>query len=238
MFASEAIRSFEHELKYLLPAYRADILRTALDRRLRPDPRYPEGIVASIYYDTPRLHMLREKVDSDYLKTKIRVRWYEEGDKRKAVGESVGQAFAEAKLRIGSRRYKVRSPVEVSGSWLARQRLSRRQLRAIPQTLQKSGISLRQPLLPLIVVRYRRLRYVEPFSGVRVSLDTAITGGGVNPMFVASRVTRNLSLAVLEVKGKSTSLPPSLRWLLNFGCRRDSFSKYNACFEAATWVEL
>ena len=225
MCAAEAIRSFEHELKYLLPAGRAGILRTALERRCRPDPRYPEGIVASIYYDTPRLHSLREKVDSDYLKTKVRVRWYEDV----AGGESRGHAFAEAKHRIGTRRYKVREPVEVRGSWLARQRLTRSELRAIPLALQSSDLSLRQPLFPLIVVRYRRLRYVEPFSGVRVSLDTAIAPGAVNPLFAAPRAARRLSLAVLEVKGKSRRLPPSLRWLTGLGCRQASFSKYNAC---------
>jgi len=231
MSVAEQTRTSEHELKYLLSAGRADILRTALDRRCRPDPKFPAGTVASIYYDTPGLHSLREKVGSDYLKTKVRVRWYEG-----ATGG--GHAFAEVKHRIGSRRNKVRKRTEIRGSWLARQRLTRSELATIPQVLRDSDVTFRQPLLPMMVVRYQRLRYVEPFSGVRVSLDTAIAPGKVNPLFAAPRVARRIHVAVLEVKGPSRRLPPSLRWLNSFGCRQASFSKYNACFEAATWVEL
>lgn len=234
MSASEAIGSLEHELKYLLPSGRAGILRSALERRCRPDPRYPEGIVASIYYDSLRLHSLREKIDSDYLKTKIRVRWYEDA----ATGEAVGEAFAEAKHRIGSRRNKFRRSLEVRASWLAKQRLTRRELRALPLALPGGNLSLQQPLFPLIVVRYRRLRYVEPYSGVRISLDMAIGPGAVNPLFAARRSERKLPVAVLEVKGKSRRLPANLRWIRGLGCRRASFSKYNACFAAATWTEL
>ena len=57
----------------------------------------------TVYYDTPRLALLGEKIGSDFLKTKVRVRWYAGRDGR--PGDAL---FAEAKFRVGSQRRKVR----------------------------------------------------------------------------------------------------------------------------------
>ena len=98
VFTTDVIRSFEHELKFALPPHRTALLEAVLRQICRPDPRYPAGIVTSIYYDTPRFHLLREKANSDYLKTKIRMRWYSDG----GAPSDDGVAFAEAKFRIGT----------------------------------------------------------------------------------------------------------------------------------------
>ena len=58
--------------------------------------------------------MLSEKIDSDYLKTKVRVRWYGPGDSRAST------VFAEVKHRIGNRRDKVRVMLDVTAAELAR----------------------------------------------------------------------------------------------------------------------
>lgn len=234
MLSPEFIRSLEHELKYALPAHRAKTLEAALRQRCQPDPRYPKGLVTSIYYDTPRLHLVREKVNSDYLKIKIRLRWYADVD----GSSNDGRAFAEAKYRIGSRRRKIRVPTRVEGSWLSRQSLTCSRLTGIPNALRQHGVMMRQPLLPVITIRYQRHRFIEPFSGVRVSIDTAISASQVNPQLGTSRALRPLTAAVVEVKGKSSRLPVNLRLLAALGCRQTSFSKYCACFEAATGVEL
>ena len=36
---------------------------------MRPDREYPPALVITTYCDTPRLELLDEKIDSDYLKT-------------------------------------------------------------------------------------------------------------------------------------------------------------------------
>ena len=70
----------------------------------RRDPEFPAAVVWTIYYDTPALVSLGEKINSDYLKRKIRVRWYSDLE-----GRVSGPAFVEAKLRMGTRRSKVRA---------------------------------------------------------------------------------------------------------------------------------
>ena len=93
----------ERELKFVLPDGRVDLARRWLDRICSRDPEFPAAVVWTIYYDTPRLASLGEKINSDYLKQKIRVRWYSDLD-----GRAAGPAFVEAKLRVGNRRFKVR----------------------------------------------------------------------------------------------------------------------------------
>ena len=66
----------ERELKYTLPAGRADFTRRRLEALCRRDPQYPAALVWTIYYDTSAMMSLGEKLNSDYLKRKIRVRWY------------------------------------------------------------------------------------------------------------------------------------------------------------------
>ena len=68
--------SLERELKYLLPAGRAFLARKIVSALCQPDPVYPAATVFTIYYDTPDLTLLSEKLNSDYLKTKVRLRWY------------------------------------------------------------------------------------------------------------------------------------------------------------------
>ena len=86
----------ERELKFTLPAARAQLARRRLETLCRRDPEFPAAIVWTIYYDTPALVSLGEKINSDYLKRKIRVRWYSDLE-----GRVTGPAFVEAKLRVG-----------------------------------------------------------------------------------------------------------------------------------------
>ena len=94
----------ERELKFTMPAARAQLARRRLETLCRRDPEFPSAIVWTIYYDTPALVSLGEKVNSDYLKRKIRVRWYSDLE-----GRVTGPAFVEAKLRVGTLRSKARA---------------------------------------------------------------------------------------------------------------------------------
>jgi hypothetical protein len=66
-------------------------------------PFFPET-VSSIYFDTWGWKSLSEKINSDYLKTKIRFRWYSDI----AYQLHYAPSFAEAKFRIGTKRKKIR----------------------------------------------------------------------------------------------------------------------------------
>src|SRR5688572_26159644 len=104
----------DRELKFAFPDVRADVARRWLDAICRRDPQFPAAVVSTIYYDTPDLTALGEKINSDYLKHKIRLRWYAD-----LAGAPSGPAFVEAKLRVGTRRAKVRVQVPDSAEELA-----------------------------------------------------------------------------------------------------------------------
>ena len=67
-------KSLETETKYVLPAQHSALALRIIQRTCDPDPKFAFGIVSSIYFDSPNWDYLREKRDSDYLKTKVRLR--------------------------------------------------------------------------------------------------------------------------------------------------------------------
>lgn len=66
----------EHELKFVFRNGFAREIVSWLEGRCLPDPEYPKGRVNSIYYDLRDHRLLDEKRNSDFLKTKVRLRWY------------------------------------------------------------------------------------------------------------------------------------------------------------------
>ena len=215
------------ELKYAVDAAQADAIRSWLATVCRRDPAYPGGFVNSIYFDTPALQHIGEKVNSDYLKTKIRLRWYE------IPGQSSSGSFLEAKFRIGTRREKIRVPIPTDGHPLSRLGLDDQSLRELPARLRPLGVPVSGLLQPLLVIRYRRDRFVSPMTPTRVSLDTDITVPKVNSGFLATANPTPLRTAVVEVKGAGSKLPRVLHHLFDIGGRKVAFSKYLACYDHA-----
>jgi hypothetical protein len=227
--ADVGVEAFVHEIKFTTGTTRTPILLQWLKGCCLPEQPAPHGIVSSIYYDTSDLALLAEKDNSDYLKTKVRVRWYSDPSGRLPPG----RAFLEIKRRVGNRREKHRIDTECDGGWLSSASLDDPAVVTLPERLRPAGLMF-PPLLPVLTVRYERYRFVEPASGVRVSVDTAIGAAGVS-----RRVSRRpplgcLTTTVLEIKGLSTGLPDTLRPLAGMGVRKGSFSKYLACFEYVT----
>jgi hypothetical protein len=224
-----APRDGERELKFVVPDGRVDVARRWLERICRRDPEFPAAVVWTIYYDTPQLASLGEKINSDYLKRKIRVRWYSE-----LQAGAAGPAFVEAKARVGNRRFKVRARLRYPAEELARWDLQDPRLKGVPLLLQEHGISARELWQPVMLIRYRRDRFIEPLSGSRISLDSDIAGVAVNPTFVSAADLTSVGLSVLEVKGAVDELPPALRGLLALGIRKRSFSKFLAVYAHMT----
>ena len=222
---------FQTELKFVAPAHRTQMALRMLARNCDPDEKYPIGVVSSIYYDTPNWDLLREKRDSDYLKSKIRLRWYEQTEAGENCGDS---SYAEAKYRVGSRRVKFRIPTNLSGRLLAGTRLDTSLLRQIPDQLAARGAPVPQPILPAFVVRYRRHRFVDRLTGTRICLDYDIRSPRTNPMMLAAPFPCRLPVSVLEVKGTDSTIPLFLRNLLKLGFRKESFSKYYECYGRLT----
>ena len=218
----------DRELKFALPNGRVDLARRWLDAVCRRDPQFPGAIVWTIYYDTPGLTALGEKINSDYLKRKIRVRWYSA-----IAGAPSGPAFVEAKFRVGTRRTKARIQVPYSAEDLASWSLQDPRLQSFPLLLREKGIRIRDLWQPVMLIRYRRDRFIGPVGRARVSLDAEISAAAVNPRFLSAADYSVLGSGILEVKGVDEVLPLALRPLLQLGARKRSFSKFLAVYRHA-----
>lgn len=219
----------ERELKFILPAGRADFARRRLESLCRRDPEFPSALVWTIYYDTPSLVSLGEKLNSDYLKRKIRVRWYSD-----ISGHVSGPAFVEAKLRLGNRRSKARARLPYPADEIATWDLQDKRLLSVPLLLREHGVLDQESWEPLMMIRYRRDRFIDPLTHSRVSLDADISAIAVNPRHVPHIDPSPLATAVLEVKGASERLPATLQSLLPLGIRKSSFSKLHMLYAHAT----
>ncbi len=202
-----------------LPAPRAPALLAWLRGRYRPDPAYPDGHVSSIYLDTFDLSLLREKINSDFVKQKVRVRWY--GDP--LTGAVLGPAFVELKRKVGGRRFKTRIAVDADPARIAGACVDPGYLRRLLEPLLRAGHQIPHDLRPFLRISFRRRRFVDPLSGSRISLDSTIRATPANPGPLHRAHPAPLGRAVVEVKGRHDTLPSALRRL---GCRRESFSKY------------
>ena len=229
--ASRDKPSMETELKYALPAYRTKLAIRLLESFCDPDPAFPVGIVSSIYFDSRDWAYLGEKRNSDYLKTKVRLRWYEQGESDSAPPD---RSFAEVKSRTGSRRSKVRIPTEYSGAELAAMELHDPGLLRVPSALIAAGAPIRHSLFPSFIVRYSRRRYIDRSSGSRIAIDYGITAPKVNKYMLAKTFPCVLGLSVLEVKGTGGEFPVGLRSLFKLGFQREAFSKYYLCYRHLT----
>jgi hypothetical protein len=223
----------ERELKFLVPESRAAFIAGWLRGVCARDPSYPPARVVTVYFDTARLDLLDEKINSDYLKTKVRVRWYERPDGSMA-GES---AFVEAKRRVGSTRGKMRRRLEVPASTLAGWPLDHSGWPSLLDPLRTEA-DLPADLGPVIRLSYMRERLVDRIGGGRVAIDTAISVDAVNPRRPRPGLPGRVPGALVEYKGRTLDLPPHLRRLTDSGGRRASFSKYLAAYLHATGTRL
>ncbi len=214
------------ETKYLL-------LRTTEKEKLlhwlrslcQVDRKFPAAIVHSIYFDTRDWQLLRDKVEGNFIKLKVRLRWYSDP----STGSCDRTAFLEVKRRVGDRREKHRLVFPFSGPELSRLGCDLEVTRVVRELLPKLGMTLPRGLMPAFEVRYHRYRFVDPVTQSRLSVDSEISAPNVSPTRAPRVLQTPLDRVVLEMKGQTTQLPRHLKRLAQIGLRKSSFSKYAAC---------
>lgn len=221
---AEQVEALDHEVKFVFPGAVFAAARAILLGACRREEPHAVSLVETIYFDGPGLESLAEKLGSDYRKSKIRLRWY---DRSPAV-------WLEVKRRVGSRREKLRTSVPVDGRELSRRSLDSPALAEVPALLADAGETAPAGLRPAVHLTYRRERFIEPASGLRISLDSEITALRIADWVAAApgirRLPGNLRSPILvELKGGSRDLPPALAALASLGGRRESYSKYSFC---------
>ena len=220
----------EVEIKYLLPRERDRFVLEWLQGVVTPERAWPPALVVTTYYDTPELDLLEEKVNSDYLKAKVRVRWYAALD----GGRATSRAYIEVKSREGATRSKHRVVADVDAGTLEAAPLIDPVWTGLVSSLRRSDPSLPANLAPVMRLSYARYRFVDAL-GARVSMDGTIAVEAVNPgrLHAPARMD-TLPWSVFEYKGHQPDLPPHLAAVTRFGARRSAFSKYLACYEHVT----
>ncbi len=227
--AGPEAQATRHEIKFVLSqAYAAPALEW-LDHHCAPDPRYSHNMVHSVYFDTPHLGLYHQKLQSEYLKYKVRLRWYSNEEE---TSFSDG-AFLEIKSKEGVRSRKGRVHLAPDMPALQRDPLgaARRLAEDEEGGLEHEVYTELHKLTPVCVIRYCRRRFIDMLSGHRIALDHHIGVTHVNPDLRLRDGGRDLDSAVLEIKGRDArSLPPSLYELTTLTrARRDAFSKYGEC---------
>lgn len=215
------------ELKFIVSNNRAQSITKWLKTICVPDPLFHIGRVNSIYYDSKDWTFLYEKINSDYLKTKIRVRWYDDVIENKCYDQS----YLEAKFKIGSLRKKVRELTRYSGKQLSTMRLDDIKLVDLTSQLYIKGVIPSKNIYPVFQISYTRLRFIDPYSGSRICFDYNISAPRVNKLMLSQSNPLYLNTAVFEIKGQENRLPFSLYPLISMGCRKSSFSKYSTCYQ-------
>jgi hypothetical protein len=201
--------SAEHETKFVFDNRRSHGVRRWLELRCPPDPHHPVYRVRSIYFDTPGWRSLGEKVNSDFLKSKIRLRWYADVATREATGE----VRLEVKLKRGGLREKLRLPVDVSATELCSVELAELHRPNVTALLRSHGVVSASPLFPVFQIDYTRVRLVHPAGGAGLCLDYDIRVSRINRRLLSRHDPRSLPQGVFEMKGRRTRLAYDLSFL-------------------------
>ena len=196
----------------------------------RPDREYPQGQVNTLYFDTPELDQYMRSSSGDFRKDKVRVRWY---DHSQHYGETV-PVYLELKTREGfvSSKRRQRFVVPIHDLRLASLNSGIIEGDALRDTLASFGYFPDAPLRPVIAVSYRRYRFNEILTGVRVSLDLHIQSNVVAGGLGAGERDLELRGGVVEVKGQTLELPPTLRRMKMLDTDWGRFSKYSHSIDA------
>ena len=194
------------------------------------DKEYPKDRVISLYFDTADLDQYEKAGAGEHRKDKVRIRWY--GSTLKESGDT--PVYLELKTRQGFASGKRRKMFMVPAASLKAEELHRGILdrTTIINTLAGFGYFPEKPLRPVIKISYRRYRFAEMMTGTRVSYDEDICAEIIAPELARRERAIRLPNGVIEIKGPTIELPPSLRHLRIMDLDWSRFSKYGNCLDA------
>jgi len=219
------------ERKFYVPPARVAFALSVLRQSLRPASAYPCERISSLYFDTRALELYEQSIDGQGAKDKVRIRWYESGDK--GWGDS-RSAFVELKSRRGfassKRRLEVAVPTEALTPHVVRDGIVRTSV--LVEALAGFGYQPPGPLFPIVEVVYQRYRFVEPLEGLSVALDCRVRSAVHRQAVGTVGAFIELPGAVIEVKGSSLALPPGLQRMSLLNVDWTRFSKYVSCVDS------
>ena len=226
----------ESELKFTCEAFSAPFIKRGIESVCIADSNFSENVISSVYFDTSDWLFAMEKASSDYLKSKVRLRWYESSHKND--NQKSSKCYLEFKQKIGSKRTKNRILMPFSGDHALQSLAEVECQEMIQQHIKEQAPELSgYNVTPKFVVRYSRSRFDEPFSNTRISFDTGIHAFSVSNDCPQQATHVFLTESVLEVKGKVDDLPCPLRSFHGGKLRKAAFSKYFESFKLISGYE-
>jgi VTC domain-containing protein len=213
------------EQKFLFDGFKSALLLDWLEFHAVRDREFYFSPILSLYYDTPELRFYQEVCNGDYLKTKVRLRWYQ---RQFPAEQETVDCFLEIKGKSGARRYKRRQQLALGASSLTGDLFSRNAILGVPEALPEIRLVAGGILVPVLIVEYERFRFFDPRSGSRIALDVGIGCRRANAAYLPGVPPVRLGSGVLEVKGALDTLPEWLRPIQGH-LRKQSFSKYAHC---------
>jgi hypothetical protein len=198
------------------------------------DSKYPSEQINSLYFDTTDLDQYERSASGDFRKDKVRIRWY--GEDAKSSGTQT--IFIELKSKQGFASTKQRLELQVPAESLAPENLGKGIVPGtlLMGTLARFGYFPFDMLQPLIKISYWRYRFSEVMTGQRVSLDCHIRSTMIIPGLGNGEKELELPGSVIEIKGRTIELPPTLRRTKMLHTDWTRFSKYSACIDSHTEV--
>jgi hypothetical protein len=216
----------EQELKFHVPSAAVQGFSAWISQTLMPHPKHSSSTICSIYFDTPSLHSLKEKRESDFVKTKYRLRWYLDSTGNPAAGSP---AFLEIKQKHGSGRRKWRRALSEPVTDILQRPLEDTWFTGLfSRNLPEGAPGVPATLRPVLELRYQRARYTHPVFTDSFCLDQHIRCQRLRHGLGATDPQPALNYAVFEQKGASPDALPVLRALPRFSAQRASLSKYAA----------
>ena len=213
-----------YEYKYVLNKEQVEILVNGLKNHMKVD-EYGKTSIASLYYDTPNYRLVRESIEADDFKEKVRLRSYGLNKPGKPV-------YLELKRKAYGVVYKRRvqtSADDVEKFFNNTQSLDEGQIgKEITYFRDYYG-----DLSPACLIIYDRVAYYEPDGDLRLTID-------YNPRYRLDNLNLHTSMdgisllnegdAILEIKIQD-AIPMWLSKILSSGkIYKNSFSKYGEAY--------
>ncbi len=224
------IRPF-HELKFPVSAAQHAVLQNLVQGLALPDKNGCNGCyeVFSQYYDSHDLRLFREKVNGEYIKTKVRLRLYRDENRREwhspglEVKQRRGNLVTKFRLDFDSSQSKdffAASSPDIRGMILTN---------CHDNCIRDALANI--PLVPVISLHYTRTAWQFcGIDGTRLTFDTRVNSlsAGRLPMCSLPELPAcsNSPGGIFEIK--SYVLPPQavIEKLVQLGISQQSFSKY------------
>jgi hypothetical protein len=218
------------ERKFYVRSEKVALAHGVLRQCCFQDRDYPSEQINSLYFDTTDLDQYERSRAGDFYKDKVRIRWYGAG----VAPEGVQAVYIEVKSRSGFAGMKQRLRLMLPAGALTPGNMAKGILPrpVLMQELARFGYFPPGILYPVILISYWRHRFCDGITGQRVSLDCNIRSTMTMPEPGNGEKDLELPGGVIEIKGDSLELPPTLMPARILDTDWTRFSKYSTCLDA------